>query len=71
MDALYIEMMAEHVKSDHCTGSMSDYLRQNADKMPFHCGLIFEMEDGVHLMLDKTSTMTLHKMNEPSMCFTS
>ena len=65
MDHLMSEMMAEHAKSDHCTGSMSDYLRDNAEALPFHCGLIFEMEDGVHLMLDKTSTMTLLKMKEP------
>jgi hypothetical protein len=65
LDNLYTEMMAEHAKSDHCTGSMSDYLRANADALPFHCGLIFEMEDGAHLMLDKTSTMTLLKMKEP------
>ena len=65
LDNLYTEMMAEHAKSDHCTGSMSDYLRANAEALPFHCGLIFEMEDGAHLMLDKTSTMTLLKMKEP------
>ena len=65
LDNLYAEMMAEHAKSDHCTGSMSDYLRAHADALPFHCGLIFEMEDGAHLMLDKTSTMTLLKMKEP------
>ena len=62
---LYTEMMAEHAKSDHCTEPMPDYLRAHADALPFHCGLIFEMEDGVHLMLDKTSTMTLLKMKEP------
>jgi hypothetical protein len=65
MDALYTEMMTEHAKSEHSTASVPDYLRQNADLLPFHCGLIFEMEDGVHLMLDKTSTMTLLKMKEP------
>jgi hypothetical protein len=65
LDTLYTEMMAEHAKSDHCTGSVSDYLRQNAEALPFHCGLVFEMEDGAHLMLDKTSTMTLLKMKEP------
>lgn len=65
LDALYTEIMAEHAKSDHSTASVPDYLRQNAEKLPFHCGLIFEMEDGVHLMLDKTSTMTLLKMKEP------
>jgi hypothetical protein len=65
LDNLYAEMMAEHAKSDHCTGSMSDYLRANAEALPFHCGLIFEMEDGAYLMLDKTSTMTLLKMKEP------
>lgn len=65
MDNLMSEMMAEHAKSDHCTGSVSDYLRDNADRLPFHCGLIFEMEDGAHLLLDKTSTMTLLKMKEP------
>ena len=47
------------------TMSMPDYLRAHADALPFHCGLIFEMEDGVHLMLDKTSTITLLKMKEP------
>jgi len=65
LDNLYTEMMAEHAKSDHCTGSMADYLRAHAEALPFHCGLIFEMEDGAHLMLDKTSTMTLLKMKEP------
>jgi hypothetical protein len=65
MNNLMSEMMAEHAKSDHCTGSVSDYLRDNAEALPFHCGLIFEMEDGVHLMLDKTSTVTLLKMKEP------
>jgi hypothetical protein len=65
MDTLYTEMMTEHAKSDHCTGSVPDYLRTNAEALPFHCGLIFEMEDGVHLLLDKTSTMTLLKMKEP------
>lgn len=65
LDALYTEIMAEHAKSDHSTASIPDYLRQNAEALPFHCGLIFEMEDGVHLMLDKTSTMTLLKMKEP------
>ena len=65
MDHLISEMMAEHAKSDHCTVSMPDYLRVNAELLPFHCGLIFEMEDGAHLMLDKTSTLTLLKMKEP------
>lgn len=65
LDALCNEIMAEHAKSDHSTASVPDYLRQNADLLPFHCGLIFEMEDGAHLMLDKTSTMTLMKMKEP------
>jgi len=65
LDNLFIEIMAAHAKSDHCTGSMPDYLRANAEALPFHCGLIFEMEDGAHLMLDKTSTMTLLKMKEP------
>jgi hypothetical protein len=44
---------------------MPDYLRAHADALPFHCGLIFEMEDGTHLMLDKTSTIMLLKMKEP------
>ena len=65
LDNLYTEIMAEHAKSDHSTASVPEYLRQNADLLPFHCGLIFEMEDGVHLMLDKTSTITLLKMKEP------
>ena len=65
MDHLISEMMTEYVKSEHCTGSMTDYLCANAEALPFHCGLIFEMEDGVHLMLDKTSTVTLLKMKEP------
>ena len=64
MDNLIIEMMTEHAKTDHCTEPMTDYLRQNADRLPFHCGLIFEMEDGAHLMLDKTSTITLVKMKD-------
>lgn len=65
LDNLYNELMTEHAKSDHCTEPMPDYLRAHADALPFHCGLIFEMEDGAHLMLDKTSTMTLLKMKEP------
>ena len=74
LDSLYTEIMTEHTKSEHCGGnnwenttsmSMPDYLRAHAESLPFHCGLIYEMEDGVHLMLDKTSTMTLHKMKEP------
>ena len=81
MNGLCDEIMAEHAKSDHCSSSsssssnnscntsenmsMPDYLRAHADALPFHCGLIFEMEDGVHLMLDKTSTITLLKMKEP------
>ena len=74
MDNLYTELMVEYIKSDHCGGngcentssmSMPDYLRAHAEALPFHCGLIFEMEDGAHLMLDKTSTITLHKMKEP------
>jgi len=67
LDGLYNEMMAEHAKSDHCSSNMSmpDYLRAHADELPFHCGLIIEMEDGAHLMLDKTSTITLLKMKEP------
>jgi hypothetical protein len=58
--------MVEHVKSEHANMSMTDYLRKNASLLPFHCGLIFEMEDGAHLMLDKTSTITLLKMKEPT-----
>lgn len=68
LDNLYTEIMAEYTKSDHCSGTnmtMPDYLRAHAEALPFHCGLIFEMEDGAHLMLDKTSTVTLRKMNEP------
>lgn len=65
LNYLYAEMMAEHAKSDHCAEPMPDYLRANAELLPFHCGLIFEMEDGAHLMLDKTSTMTLLKMKDP------
>lgn len=65
MTKLYTEMMEEHSKADHCHVPMSEYLCQHADAIPFHCGLIFEMEDGVYLMLDKTSTMTLLKMKEP------
>jgi hypothetical protein len=74
LDNLYTEIMTEYTKSEHCCGnnwenttsmSMPDYLRAHAELLPFHCGLIFEMEDGVHLMLDKTSTVTLHKMKEP------
>ena len=68
LDNLYTEIMAEYTKSDHCSGAnmtMPDYLCANAEALPFHCGLIFEMEDGVHLMLDKTSTITLIKMKEP------
>ena len=67
LDNLYTAIMTEYTKSEQCTITIPvvEYLRQNADLLPFHCGLIFEMEDGVHLMLDKTSTMTLHKMKEP------
>lgn len=73
LDNLYTELMAEYTKSEHCGGnncatpsmSMPDYLRAHAELLPFHCGLIFEMEDGAHLMLDKTSTVTLNKMKEP------
>lgn len=70
MNALFTDMMVEYVKSEHCSSgsnsmSMPEYLRMNASLLPFHCGLIFEMEDGVHLMLDKTSTITLLKMKEP------
>ena len=67
MDNLIGEIMTECTQSEQCTMTIPvvEYLRQNADLLPFHCGLIFEMEDGVHLMLDKTSTMTLHKMKEP------
>jgi hypothetical protein len=64
LNALYTDMMVEHVKSEHCIQSMTDYLRTHASLLPFHCGLIFEMEDGVHLMLDKTSTITLLKMKD-------
>lgn len=65
LENLYAEMMTEYTKSEYCHVSISDYLRENAELLPFHCGLIFEMEDGAHLMLDKTSTMTLLKMKEP------
>lgn len=79
LNKLYAEIMDEYNKSVHygnngggnecepASASMSvpDYLRAHAESLPFHCGLIFEMEDGVHLMLDKTSTITLHKMKEP------
>ena len=65
MNSLCTDIMVEHVKSDHANMSMTDYLRAHASLLPFHCGLIFEMEDGVHLMLDKTSTITLLKMKEP------
>jgi hypothetical protein len=54
-----------HINNNETTMSMPDYLRAHADALPFHCGLIFEMEDGVHLMLDKTSSITLLKMKEP------
>lgn len=60
-----MQMMTECTRSDHCTEPMPDYLRAHADALPFHCGLIFEMEDGTHLMLDKTSTIMLMKMKEP------
>jgi hypothetical protein len=72
LDNLYTDIMTEYTKSEHCGGndcetsmSMPDYLRAHAEALPFHCGLIFEMDDGAHLMLDKTSTVTLHKMKEP------
>lgn len=65
LDNLFSEMTAECTKSDHCMTPMTDYLRQHAETLPFHCGLIFEMEDGTHLMLDKTSTLTLIKMKDP------
>jgi len=64
---IYAQMITEYAKSEQraLTIPLIEHLRQNAEMLPFHCGLIFEMEDGVHLMLDKTSTMTLLKMNEP------
>lgn len=67
MDSLNSEMMTEYTKMEQCaiTVPVVEYLRQNADLLPFHCGLVFEMEDGAHLMLDKTSTMTLLKMKDP------
>jgi len=73
LDNLYTELMSEYTKSEHCGNndsatpsmSMPDYLRAHAELLPFHCGLIFEMEDGAHLMLDKTSTVTLNKIKEP------
>jgi hypothetical protein len=67
LNDVYAQMITEYAKSEQCalTVPLIEHLRQNAEMMPFHCGLIFEMEDGVHLMLDKTSTMTLLKMNEP------
>jgi hypothetical protein len=65
MQHLVSEMTAECTKSDHCMTPMSDYLHQHAETLPFHCGLLFEMEDGAHLMLDKTSTLTLIKLKDP------
>jgi hypothetical protein len=66
MDSLNSEMMTEYAKMEQCaiTVPVVEYLRQNAE-LSFHCGLVFEMEDGAHLMLDKTSTMTLLKMKDP------
>ena len=67
MDSLNSEIMTEYTKMEQCaiTVPVVEYLRQNAETLPFHCGLVFEMEDGAHLMLDKTSTMTLLKMKDP------
>jgi hypothetical protein len=67
MDSLNSEIMTEYTKMEQCAIAVPvvEYLRQNADLLPFHCGLVFEMEDGAHLMLDKTSTMTLLKMKDP------
>lgn len=67
LNHLYDDVISEFSKTERliATIPMVEYLKQNAEKLPFHCGLIFEMEDGVHLMLDKTSTMQLHKMSEP------
>ena len=67
MDHLISEMMTEYAKTEQCTITVPvvEHLRQNAETLPFHCGLVFEMEDGAHLMLDKTSTMTLLKMKDP------
>ena len=64
---IYTQMMTEYAKTEQCaiTIPVAEHLRQNAEVIPFHCGLIFEMEDGVHLMLDKTSTIQLHKMKDP------
>lgn len=67
LNDVYAQMITEYAKSEQCalTVPLIEHLRQNAEMLPFHCGLIFEMEDGMHLMLDKTSTMQIHKMNEP------
>ena len=67
MDSLNSEIMTEYTKMEQCaiTVPVVEYLRQNAETLPCHCGLVFEMEDGAHLMLDKTSTMTLLKMKDP------
>lgn len=66
LNDIYAQMITEY-KSEQCalTVPVVEYLRQNAEMLPFQCGLIFEMEDGMHLMLDKTSTMQIHKMNKP------
>ena len=66
LNDIYAQMITEY-KSEQCalTVPVVEYLRQNAEMLPFQCGLIFEMEDGMHLMLGKTSTMQIHKMNKP------
>lgn len=67
LSQLYAEIMTEYTKMEYSTMAVPDYLRQNAESLPFHCGLIFKMEDDTLLMLDKTSTITLLKMKEPHM----
>lgn len=66
LNDIYAQLITECVKTEQCamTIPVAEHLRQNAEVLPFHCGLVFEMEDGVHLMLDKTSTIQLHKMKD-------
>jgi hypothetical protein len=41
-----------------------EYLETHSHELPFHCGLIFKMENDDHLLLDKTSVVSLLKLKE-------